>query len=95
MKDIKKEIDLLIQLQNDVKMIHQGCYFTYQQDTTYYLYINEVGIGSSYFYKDEPLYGNTGIMGEIGLISFKEKRLINAFVNVKVKMNLMNFWGYW
>ena len=62
-KDIKKEIDLPIQLQNDVKMIHQGCYFTYQQDATYYLYINEVGIGSSYFYKDEPLYGNTGIMG--------------------------------
>ena len=75
MKDIKKEIDLPIQLQNDVKMIHQGCYFTYQQDATYYLYINEVGIGSSYFYKDEPLYGNTGIMGEIGLISFKEKTI--------------------
>ena len=74
-KDIKKEIDLPIQLQNDVKMIHQGCYFTYQQDTTYYLYINEVGIGSSYFYKDEPLYGNTGIMGEIGLISFKGKTI--------------------
>ena len=74
-KDIKKEIDLPIQLQNDVKMIHQGCYFTYQQDATYYLYINEVGIGSSYFYKDEPLYGNTGIMGEIGLISFKEKTI--------------------
>ena len=74
-KDIKKEIDLPIQLQNDVKMIHQGCYFTYQQDTTYYLYINDVGIGSSYFYKDEPLYGNTGIMGEIGLISFKEKTI--------------------
>ncbi|WP_318003156.1 ROK family protein [Faecalibacillus intestinalis] len=74
-KDIKKEIDLPIQLQNDVKMIHQGCYFTYQQDATYYLYINEVGIGSSYFYKDEPLYGNTGIMGEIGLISFKGKTI--------------------
>ena len=74
-KDIKKEIDLPIQLQNDVKMIHQGCYFTYQQDTTYYLYINDVGIGSSYFYKDEPLYGNTGIMGEIGLISFKGKTI--------------------
>lgn len=75
LKDIKKEIDLPIQLQNDVKMIHQGCYFTYQQDATYYLYINEVGIGSSYFYKDEPLYGNTGIMGEIGLISFKGKTI--------------------
>lgn len=75
MKDIKKEIDLPIQLQNDVKMIHQGCYFTYQQDATYYLYINDVGIGSSYFYKDEPLYGNTGIMGEIGLISFKGKTI--------------------
>lgn len=75
MKDIKKEIDLPIQLQNDVKMIHQGRYFTYQQDATYYLYINEVGIGSSYFYKDEPLYGNTGIMGEIGLISFKGKTI--------------------
>ena len=74
-KDIKKEIDLPIQLQNDVKMIHQGCCFTYQQDATYYLYINEVGIGSSYFYKDEPLYGNTGIMGEIGLISFKGKTI--------------------
>ena len=75
MKDIKKEIDLPIQLQNDVKMIHQGCCFTYQQDATYYLYINEVGIGSSYFYKDEPLYGNTGIMGEIGLISIKGKTI--------------------
>ena len=74
-KDIKKEIDLPIQLQNDVKMIHQGCCFTYQQDATYYLYINEVGIGSSYFYKDEPLYGNTGIMGEIGLISIKGKTI--------------------
>ena len=51
MKDIKKEIDLPIQLQNDVKMIHQGCYFTYQQDTTYYLYINEVGIGALIFIK--------------------------------------------
>ena len=34
-----------------------------------------MGIGSSYFYKDEPLYGNTGIMGEIGLISFKGKTI--------------------
>ena len=65
----------LLQLQNDVKMIHQGCYFTYQQDSTYYLYINEVGIGSSYFYKDEPLYGRSGIMGEIGLISLKGKTI--------------------
>lgn len=56
-------------------MIHQGCYFTYQQDSTYYLYINEVGIGSSYFYKDEPLYGRSGIMGEIGLISLKGKTI--------------------
>ena len=73
LKDIKKEILIPIQLQNDVKMIHQGCYFNYQQDATYYLYINDVGVGSSYFYKDEPLYGNIGIMGEIGLISFKGK----------------------
>ena len=50
-KDIKKEIDLPIQLQNDVKMIHQGCYFTYQQDTTYYLYINEVGMEALIFIK--------------------------------------------
>ena len=55
LKDIKKEINIPLQLQNDVKMIHQGCYFTYQQDSTYYLYINEVGIGSSYFYKDETI----------------------------------------
>lgn len=75
LKDIKKEITIPVQLQNDVKMIHQGCYFTYQQDSTYYLYINEVGIGSSYFYKDEPLYGNIGIMGEIGLIPFKGKTI--------------------
>ena len=75
LKDIKKEVTIPIQLQNDVKMIHQGCYFTYQQDATYYLYINEVGVGSSYFYKDEPLYGNIGIMGEIGLISFKGKTI--------------------
>lgn len=77
-------------------MIHQGCYFTYQQDATYYLYINEVGIGSSYFYKDEPLYGNTGIMGEIGLISFKGKTVNQRILRMsKFKMNLMNFWGYW
>ena len=75
LKDIKKEINIPLQLQNDVKMIHQGCYFTYQQDSTYYLYINEVGIGSSYFYKDEPLYGRSGIMGEIGLISLKGKTI--------------------
>lgn len=75
LKEIKKEITTPIQLQNDVKMIHQGCYFTYQQDSTYYLYINEVGVGSSYFYKDEPLYGNIGIMGEIGLISLKGKTI--------------------
>lgn len=75
LKDIKKEILIPIQLQNDVKMIHQGCYFTYQQNATYYLYINDVGVGSSYFYKDEPLYGNIGIMGEIGLISFKGKTI--------------------
>lgn len=75
LKDIKKEINIPLQLQNDVKMIHQGCYFTYQQDSTYYLYINEVGIGSSYCYKEEPLYGRSGIMGEIGLISLKGKTI--------------------
>ncbi len=51
MKDIKKEIDLPIQLQNDVKMIHQGCYFTYQQDTTLLSIYKMKGIGSSYFIK--------------------------------------------
>ena len=74
-KRYQKEINIPLQLQNDVKMIHQGCYFTYQQDSTYYLYINEVGIGSSYFYKDEPLLWKKWNHGEIGLISLKGKTI--------------------
>lgn len=65
---LKASIHTPIYLINDVKAMHLGRYFYHQKDHTIYLHINNVGIGSSYFYQDFPIYGSHGLMGEIGLI---------------------------
>ncbi len=67
-KDLKDKLKIPVYLQNDVKMMHQGRYFHHQLNHSYYVHINEVGIGGSYFEHDGPLYGKNGLSGEMGLI---------------------------
>lgn len=72
---LKKQTSIPIDLENDVKVMHLGKYFHEPIARSFYLHINEVGIGSSYMELDSPLYGTNGLLGEIGLIQINQKSL--------------------
>lgn len=73
---LKKRVQQIpVYLENDVKVMHLGQYFHEPISRSFYLHINEVGIGSSYMELDTPLYGTNGLLGEIGLIPIQAQSL--------------------
>lgn len=74
-KNLKKQTQIPIYLENDVKMMHLGRYYHAPMKRSVYLHINEAGIGSSYMEVDTPRYGTSGLLGEIGLIPIGEQSL--------------------
>lgn len=74
-KKLKETVKIPIYLINDIKAMHLGSYFHHQKKHTYYLHMNKVGIGSSYFYDNQPIFGASGLMGEIGLMAIDDQTL--------------------
>ena len=68
-KELNEEVNIPIYLENDVKAMHLGEYYTHSLNRSVYLHVNEVGIGSSYI-DNISLYGKNGIAGEIGLLHY-------------------------
>lgn len=72
---LKDSIDIPVCLQNDVKAMHYGQYLNHPVTPSFYLHINELGIGGSYMAHNELLNGQNGISSEIGLIPYNGKPL--------------------
>lgn len=67
---LKQSVDIPICLENDVKAMHYGQFLHNSKSSSFYLHINQLGIGSSYINHEQLLHGQNGIAGEIGLIPY-------------------------
>lgn len=77
-KELKKDTNILVILENDVKAMQLGAYSQHQKTNAVYLHLNEKGIGSSYMHGGRLVHGNYGIAGEIGLIPYQQISLNQA-----------------
>lgn len=89
-QSLKSETKMLVVLENDVKAMHWGCYSNSLQDCSYYLHINQIGLGSSYIHHDTILRGSNNLAGEIGLIEYNGKT-INQHLRENVSEELFVF----
>ncbi|MEG0277312.1 MAG: ROK family protein [Coprobacillus sp.] len=87
-KDLKECIDVPVYLENDVKVMQLGTYFQKHINNSVYLYINDVGVGSSFMLDGHLIKGVDGLAGEIGLLPYRGVSINEAIRQCQTKEEL-------
>lgn len=76
---LKKQIDIPIIIENDVKCMMMGVQAKKHVENLAYIYMSKTGVGSAYYVNQHILKGHQSFSGELGLLPY-HKKTINEWI---------------